>query len=140
MAPISNIGDAGPSTSTSMTKQQHERPRFGLHQNPLNWTSGTGSTHNFGNDLKEQKLMNANLEVFLPRELFKLYLALLLKINFFFQSKNPALHAKVEKVELMAQGAVESLELKAENQAGKENAEAEQNANYQVCNHFFPAN
>jgi hypothetical protein len=47
-----------------MAKQQHERPQGGPNQNPSNRTIDTGNTHNFGNDLKEQKLMNANLEVF----------------------------------------------------------------------------
>jgi hypothetical protein len=45
-------------------------------------------------------------------------------------NKNQALQAKVEKVELMAQGGLENLELKAENRELKENAELK--VNYEV--------
>jgi hypothetical protein len=48
------------------TQQQQEQPQFGLlHQNSLDWTMNTGCAHNYDNELKEQKLMMANLEVFL---------------------------------------------------------------------------
>jgi hypothetical protein len=49
-----------------VTDQEVQQQRFGLHQNPLDWTLETGgSTNNYGNDLKEQKLlmMIATLEV-----------------------------------------------------------------------------
>jgi hypothetical protein len=48
---------------------------------------------------------------------------LLLQINY-FQSNEQAPHAKVEKVELIPQGALENLELKAENRTQKENDES----------------
>jgi hypothetical protein len=57
--------------------------------------------------------------------------------NNYFQSKNQALHAKVEKVELMPQGALQNLELEAENRTLNENAE--QKADNQV-HPLFPAN
>jgi hypothetical protein len=45
-------------------QSQHEHPH-GLHQNPFNLTMDTGSTttRNYEHELKEQKLMIANLEV-----------------------------------------------------------------------------
>jgi hypothetical protein len=51
--------------------QQQQGQRFGLHQNPLDWTLETGgstNTNNYGNDLKDLKWMMANLQVFLNRE------------------------------------------------------------------------
>jgi hypothetical protein len=45
-------------------QQQHKQPQFGQQQNLVDWTINTGSTRNFDNELKEQKLMIANLEVF----------------------------------------------------------------------------
>jgi hypothetical protein len=45
---------------------QEEQEQFEFQQNPLDWTdSESTSTNNNGNDLKEMKLMIANLEVFL---------------------------------------------------------------------------
>jgi hypothetical protein len=43
--------------------QHEEQPQFGLQQNPLDCTKDTGSTHNYENGLKEQKLMIKTLEV-----------------------------------------------------------------------------
>jgi hypothetical protein len=45
-------------------QQQHKQPQFGLQQNLLDWTMNTGNTRNYDNELKEHKLMIANLEVF----------------------------------------------------------------------------
>jgi hypothetical protein len=72
--------------SNQEAKHQQEHPHFGLHKNALDWTmdTGTGSCpHNYENELKEHKLMIANLEVILGGEQFNLYwqLALLLQIN-----------------------------------------------------------
>jgi hypothetical protein len=45
-------------------QHQQPEPQFGQHQNLLDWTMNTGNTRNYDNELKEQKLMIANLEVF----------------------------------------------------------------------------
>jgi hypothetical protein len=109
--------------------QEEQQPQFGFQQNPLDWTMDTGSSSNYGNELKELKLMVANLEVFLQGIIDSYCNGNVFQINY-FQSRNQALQAKVEKVEFMAKKALENLELKAENRALKENAE--QKANYQV--------
>jgi hypothetical protein len=49
-------------------QQQREQPQFGLHQNPFDWGDwpvavDTGNTRNYDDELKEHKLMIANLEV-----------------------------------------------------------------------------
>jgi hypothetical protein len=57
-------------------EQKHEHSQFGLQQNLLDWTmdteTGTGTTRNYDNDLKEQKLMITNLEVIIvvPEKIF----------------------------------------------------------------------
>jgi hypothetical protein len=43
---------------------QQEHPQFGCQKNLLDWTMDTGSISNYGNGLKELKLVIANLEVF----------------------------------------------------------------------------
>jgi hypothetical protein len=48
-----------------MSTDQQEQQQFGLHQSTSDCTMNTGNTtRNYDNDLKEQKLMIANLEVF----------------------------------------------------------------------------
>jgi hypothetical protein len=50
-----------------MPDQEEQHPHLGLHQNALDWTMDTGkgsSPYNYGNELKEHKLIIGNLEVF----------------------------------------------------------------------------
>jgi hypothetical protein len=47
--------------------RQQQGHQFGLRQNQSNWTIETGNTRNYDSDLKEHKLMIANLEVILRK-------------------------------------------------------------------------
>jgi hypothetical protein len=57
-----------PDEMPAQEPQKQGQPQFGLHQNPLDSPMDTGSTSNYGNELKEHKLTIAKLEVFLLME------------------------------------------------------------------------
>jgi hypothetical protein len=68
------------------TQQQQETPQIEFQQNPLDWTMNTGGTRNYEHDLKEQKLIIANLEVFWAQIIN--FLELLLQIKYLVQESS----------------------------------------------------
>jgi hypothetical protein len=65
MSQISTANDFVRLDQPDQVPDQDAQQQFGLHQNP---SDCTGSARNYDNELKEHKLMIANLEVFLGGE------------------------------------------------------------------------